>query len=88
METLHPYGEENVAFGWQRVSSSGAALIGIMRQSTLDGYMEKFDEAGVAVLAGTAFGAVGKNNLRLSYANSRENLAEAVERIRAFVLSL
>jgi aspartate aminotransferase len=46
------------------------------------------DEAGVAVLAGTAFGAVGKNNLRLSYANSRENLAEAVERIRAFVLSL
>src|SRR6266446_2021594 len=24
VETLHPYGEENVAFGWQRVSSSGA----------------------------------------------------------------
>jgi aspartate aminotransferase len=35
-------------------------------------------EAGVAVLAGTAFGAYGEGYLRLSYANSLENIAEAV----------
>jgi aspartate aminotransferase len=38
-------------------------------------------EAGVACLAGTAFGAVGEGHLRLSYANSLENLELAVERI-------
>lgn len=43
------------------------------------------DEAGVALLAGSAFGAVGKDNLRLSYANSRENLAEALRRMKEFL---
>ena len=38
-------------------------------------------EAGVACLAGTAFGAVGEGHLRLSYANSLENLDLAVQRI-------
>jgi len=38
-------------------------------------------EAGVACLAGTAFGAIGEGHLRLSYANSLENLELAVERI-------
>ena len=42
-------------------------------------------EAGVCVLAGTAFGGVGRDHIRISYANSRENLALALERIRAFV---
>jgi aspartate aminotransferase len=45
-------------------------------------------EAGVCVLAGTAFGGVGVNHIRISYANSRENLAEALARIRAFVAPL
>src|SRR5829696_5553193 len=44
-------------------------------------------EAGVCVLAGTAFGAVGADHIRISYANSRENLTEALRRIRAFVAS-
>ncbi|MCW5983114.1 MAG: pyridoxal phosphate-dependent aminotransferase [Bryobacteraceae bacterium] len=42
-------------------------------------------EAGVAGLSGTAFGEFGEGYLRLSYANSLENLMEAVERIRAFL---
>jgi aspartate/methionine/tyrosine aminotransferase len=42
-------------------------------------------EAGVCVLAGTAFGGVGTDHVRISYANSRENLREALERIRRFV---
>jgi aspartate/methionine/tyrosine aminotransferase len=43
------------------------------------------NDAGVCVLAGTAFGGVGTNHIRISYANSRENLSEALRRIRAFV---
>ena len=42
-------------------------------------------EGGVSALAGTAFGHVGTNHLRFSYANSRENIAEAVKRTRAVV---
>ncbi len=42
-------------------------------------------EAGVCVLAGTAFGQVGRDHVRISYANSRENLTEALARIRALV---
>jgi len=39
------------------------------------------DEAGVACLSGTAFGHHGENHLRLSYANSRENISRALERM-------
>jgi aminotransferase len=42
-------------------------------------------EAGVCVLAGTAFGGIGVNHIRISYANSRENLTEALGRIRRWV---
>jgi aspartate/methionine/tyrosine aminotransferase len=43
------------------------------------------EEAGVACLAGTAFGEFGEGHLRLSYANSMENIAEALKRVRALV---
>ena len=43
------------------------------------------NEAGVAVLAGSAFGACGRGYLRLSYANSVANLEEAVSRISRFL---
>ncbi|MGZ8632464.1 MAG: aminotransferase class I/II-fold pyridoxal phosphate-dependent enzyme, partial [Solirubrobacteraceae bacterium] len=43
------------------------------------------EEAGVAVLAGTAFGAEGAGHLRLSYANSQENLIRALARIHDFL---
>jgi aspartate aminotransferase len=46
------------------------------------------DEAGVAVLAGSAFGQVGKDHLRLSFANTQENLTLALERIGEFVEAL
>ncbi|MDQ2842949.1 MAG: pyridoxal phosphate-dependent aminotransferase [Acidobacteriota bacterium] len=39
------------------------------------------EEAGVACLDGAAFGSCGKGYLRLSYANSFENLTEALHRI-------
>jgi aspartate/methionine/tyrosine aminotransferase len=40
------------------------------------------NEAGVACLSGTAFGRHGDGYLRFSYANSLENILEAVDRIR------
>lgn len=45
-------------------------------------------EAGVACLNGGAFGQYGEGYIRFSYANSYENLMEAVVRIRAFVANL
>jgi aspartate/methionine/tyrosine aminotransferase len=39
------------------------------------------NDAGVAVLSGTAFGAFGEGYLRFSYANSVENIEEAMRRI-------
>jgi aspartate aminotransferase len=41
------------------------------------------DEAGVACLSGTAFGEWGEGHLRFSYANSLENIEEALRRVRA-----
>ena len=45
-------------------------------------------EAGVAVLAGSAFGDNGRDNVRISYANTRENLGLALERIGDFLAAL
>ena len=43
------------------------------------------DEAGVAVLAGTAFGEYGEGYLRLLYANSLANIEEALAAMRALL---
>ena len=43
------------------------------------------DEAGVATLAGSAFGRFATNHLRISYANSEDNLREALARMAAFL---
>jgi aspartate/methionine/tyrosine aminotransferase len=56
---------------------------------TRTGYSSKaladrlLDEGGVACLSGTAFGEFGEGHLRFSYANSMENIQEALKRIRA-----
>jgi len=42
-------------------------------------------EAGVSTLAGTAFGGVGTDHIRLSYATSQANIRTALERIEQFV---
>jgi aspartate/methionine/tyrosine aminotransferase len=46
------------------------------------------DKAGVALLPGTSFGANGRGHLRLSYANSIENIEKALERIRQALTEL
>jgi aspartate/methionine/tyrosine aminotransferase len=46
------------------------------------------EEAGVALLPGTAFGKFGDGYLRISYANSLENIYEALGRIQAAISQL
>lgn len=45
------------------------------------------EQAGVAALAGTSFGTGGEGYLRLSYANSQENLRDGLKRISDWVTS-
>jgi len=40
-------------------------------------------EAGVACLSGTSFGSYGEGYIRFSYANSVENINEAIRRIKS-----
>jgi aspartate aminotransferase len=43
------------------------------------------EDAGVAVIGGPDFGILGEGYVRLSYANSTENILKALERIGAFL---
>ncbi|HEX9447023.1 MAG TPA: pyridoxal phosphate-dependent aminotransferase [Dongiaceae bacterium] len=43
--------------------------------------LKLLDEAGVASIAGTSFGRYGEGYIRISYANSIENIGEAMQRI-------
>ena len=43
------------------------------------------EEAGVATVAGTSFGDYGEGYLRLSFANSLENIAESMNRMRGWL---
>src|SRR5436190_13498994 len=49
---------------------------------------ELLEKIGVATIAGTSFGAFGEGYLRFSYANSMENILEAIDRIRGFLGNL
>ncbi|MDM7916811.1 MAG: aminotransferase class I/II-fold pyridoxal phosphate-dependent enzyme [Candidatus Eisenbacteria bacterium] len=49
---------------------------------------ELLDTAGVAVLSGTSFGSYGMGYLRLSYANSVENIQKALQRMGEYISGL
>ena len=65
-------------YAWPNVSERCGEAVGEFADALLN-------EAGVACLPGTSFGAEGKRYLRFSYANSAENLQEALGRIGAYV---
>ncbi|MEE2941029.1 MAG: pyridoxal phosphate-dependent aminotransferase [Planctomycetota bacterium] len=48
---------------------------------------ELLNEAGVACLSGTSFGAFGEGYMRFSYANSAENIREGLRRVREHIES-
>ena len=45
------------------------------------------DEAGVAIIGGPDFGILGEGYVRLSYANSTENIRKALARMDEFLRS-
>ena len=47
--------------------------------------VELLEKAGVATIAGTSFGSYGEGYLRLSYANSEDNIRAALDRIADFL---
>jgi aspartate/methionine/tyrosine aminotransferase len=46
---------------------------------------ELLENAGVALIGGPDFGILGEGYIRLSYANSEENILRALERMKAFL---
>ena len=55
---------------------------GVDARTLQDGLLE---EAGVATIAGTSFGAYGEGYLRLSYAAATEEIEEAIARIEGWL---
>ena len=43
------------------------------------------NDAGVACLSGTSFGALGAGYMRFSYANSEENILEGLSRVKRWL---
>jgi aspartate aminotransferase len=46
------------------------------------------NDYGVALLSGTAFGEYGDNYIRISFANSEDNLSKAIERLSKMISDL
>jgi hypothetical protein len=52
LEQLHPYGEEEIVWGWSPLTH-GAVLVGIVRREVMERYRRLFTEAGVLVASFT-----------------------------------
>jgi aspartate/methionine/tyrosine aminotransferase len=65
---------EGAFYAWVNVQDTGLTAEGVCRIM--------LEEAGVAVIPGAAFGAMGQNFVRFSFASSMETLNQAVERIQ------
>ena len=65
LDSLHPYGEDEVSWGWSRLAY-GAVLVGIVRRATVEQYVQLFTEAGVAVCSFTFSAAAVHAAIRLN----------------------
>jgi len=65
LDTLHPYGDDDVSYGWSALSY-GAVLVGIVRRSTVDRYHQLFTEAGIPVSSFTFSAAAVHAAIRLN----------------------
>jgi Tfp pilus assembly protein PilN len=69
LDTLHPYGDDEVSYGWSALPY-GAVLVGIVRRSTVDRYHQLFMEAGIPVSSFTFSAAAVHAAIRLNGAAS------------------
>ena len=65
LETLHPYSEDDVAWGWSQLGYGGV-LVGIVLRSTIERYVAMFVEAGIAVRSFTFSAAAVHAAIRLN----------------------
>ncbi|MEM4473063.1 MAG: aminotransferase class I/II-fold pyridoxal phosphate-dependent enzyme [Archaeoglobaceae archaeon] len=66
------------------VKPEGAFYMFLKVEENCLNFAEKLIDYGVAVTPGIAFGSGNEEFIRISYANSMENLKKAVERIKAY----
>lgn len=74
LDSLHPYGEEDVAWDWTAVSES-AVLVGIARREVVERYARLFAEAGIAVASFTFPAAAVHAAVRLDGSSGQSFLA-------------
>ncbi len=80
IDTLHPYGDEDVVFGWaktRRGTKDAPVLVGIIRQTTLSEYERMFADAGIAVASFTFSAAALHAAIRVVHPPPREFVAYA-----------
>jgi type II secretory pathway component PulL len=65
LDSLHPYGDEEVSWGWSPLSY-GAVLVGIARRSTVQRYLDLFLAAGIKVVSFTFSAAAVHSAVRLN----------------------
>src|SRR4051812_47722000 len=65
IDTMHPYGEEDVVWGWSKLAY-GAALVGIARREAIERHRAVFTEAGIAVASFTFSAAAMHSAIRLN----------------------
>lgn len=74
LDTLHPYGDADVCWGWSPLAG-GAALVGITRKDVVERYLQLFAEAGIAVASFTFSAAAVHAAVRLNAADSAARTA-------------
>ena len=69
LDSLHPYGEEDVCWGWSPLQfgkGGQSALVGIAKRETVEKYVQRFAEAGIAVSSFTCSAAAVHAAIRLN----------------------
>jgi Tfp pilus assembly protein PilN len=51
IDSLHPYGEDEVSYAWARLGDTSSVLIGIARKSVIERYSQLLTEAGLKIAA-------------------------------------
>ncbi len=53
VDSLHPFGDDEAAYGWARVGKTATVLVGIARKRIVDEHIALFAEAGIKIHAFT-----------------------------------
>ncbi len=81
-------GLRRLGFGIAREPTGAFYVLGNAKRFTTDSYafaFEILEQAKVGVAPGVDFGSNGEGYLRFSYANSKDNIAEALRRLEAYL---